>query len=129
MVLLESRKCSITMIAKVFILKELKGKGKEEIQHVRFLNGGFQKYGHAFLQRQWQRSSPLRSPCSSPSLFAISLSPSEQKHTAHPARNNTPSQKFTSCASALQLRADPIPKTCTNGPPQTENGTGTHQRL
>lgn len=108
----ESPKCPITTIPKGFIHKELKGEGKEQIQHACFLNGGFQKYGHAFLQRQWPRSSPLRSPCSSPSLFAISLSPSEQKHTAHPARNNTPSQKFTSCASAPLLHADPIPKTC-----------------
>lgn len=54
----------------------------------------------------------------------ISLSPSEQKHTAHPARNNTPSQKFTSCASALLLHADPIPKTCIYNPPHTEMALG-----
>lgn len=55
----------------------------------------------------------------------ISLSPSEQKHTAHPARNNPPpSQKFTSCTSALLLHADPIPKTCIYNPPHTETALG-----
>lgn len=121
---LQSPKRPITMIPKIFIHKELKGEGKEEIQGVCFLNGGFQKYGHAFLQRQWPRSSPLRSPCSSPSLFTNYLSPSEQKHTAHPAQNNTPSQKFTSCASALLLHTEPIPKTCINSPPHTETALG-----
>lgn len=29
------------------------------------------------------------------------------------------SQKFTSCASALLLRTDPIPETCINGPPHS----------
>lgn len=75
-----------------FIPKEQKGEGKEKIESTCFLNGEFQKYGQAFLQRQWLTSTLLRSPCSSPSPFSVSLSASEQKHTAHPAQHNTPAK-------------------------------------
>lgn len=63
-------------------------------------------------------------PAPRPPPFAISLSPSEQKHTVHPARNNTPRQKFTSCAPALLLRTDPVPKTCITSPPHTQMALG-----
>lgn len=90
---LDSPHCPITMIVSTgFIPKEQKGEGREKIQSTCFLNGEFQKYGQAFLLRQWLTSTPLRSPCSSPSPFSVSLSASEQKHTAHPAQHNTPAK-------------------------------------
>lgn len=88
-VALDSSQCPITMIVSAgFIPKEHKAEGKEKIQCACFLNGAFQKYRQAFLQRQWLTSTLLRSPCFSPSPFSVSLSPSEQKHTAHPAQHN-----------------------------------------
>lgn len=86
---LDSPHCPITVIVSTgFIPKEQKGEGKEKIQSACFLNGEFQKYGQAFLLRQWLTSTrcvlPAPLPPHSPSLY-LPLS----RNTRHILLNTT----------------------------------------